>query len=174
MADGYNFDKKTSLGDTMNSLLSRQDALIRQKQKQGKLGTMEKVMGLLGILSIVDGIQTKSASIKTRNALTSPEMLNAEAKADFLKLAPQSQLVVDYGSYYNPNDKTGSINDITKAYIGKADPSMFAGTGFDPKKFSFEDLDDNSQTTLLNKFQPTATAIYNSIDSTGGQAMLEP
>lgn len=174
MADGYNFDKKTSLGDTMNSLLSRQDALIRQKQKQGKLGTMEKVMGLLGILSIVDGIQTKSASIKTRNALTSPEMLNAEAKADFLKLAPQSQLVVDYGSYYNPNDKTGSINDITKAYIGKTDPSMFAGTGFDPKKFSFEDLDDNSQTTLLNKFQPTATAIYNSIDSTGGQAMLEP
>lgn len=174
MADGYNFDKKTSLGDTMNSLLSRQDALIRQKQKQGKLGTMEKVMGLLGILSIVDGIQTKSASIKTRNALTSPEMIAAQAKADFLKMAPQSQLVVDYGSYYNPNDKQGSINAITRAYIGKADPSIFAGTGFDPNKFSFEDLSDDSQTMLLDKFTPTATSIYNSIDSTDGQALLEP
>ena len=174
MADGYNFDKKTSLGETMNSLLNRQDALIRERQKEGKLGTMEKVMGLLGILSIVDGVATKNSSIKTKNMLDSPELIKTQAKTDFLKAAPSSQLIVDYGKYYNPNDKTGSIKDISKQYIANADKTIFSGTGYDPAKDSFEDLTDKSQETIYTAVQPTASSIYTIIENQGGEPLLEP
>lgn len=174
MADGYNFDKKTSLGETMNSLLNRQDALIRERQKEGKLGTMEKVMGLLGILSIVDGVATKNSSIKTKNMLDSPELIKTQAKTDFLKGAPNSQLIVDYGKYYNPNDKEGSIRDISKHYVANADKTLFSGTGYDPSKDNFEDLTNKSQETIYNSVQPTASSIYTIIQNQGGQALLEP